>query len=292
VTVTCPPPLRKLYHQGRLIPFVGAGISAGVRWQVDGVERRGPTWSELVDQAARQIGFADANLLRVRGTDLQILEYYRRKRHSSIGELSTWLSNHMQVPEEHLAGSSIHAGLAALTRCNRIYTTNYDDFIERALLLHGRECTKIVIEGHIADAQAHAAEAGGDTLCEVVKFHGDLTVPEKMVLSESDYERRLKLEDPLDHRLRSDVLGRALLFLGYSFRDWNIAYLFRLVEEAFGDLPASNGGRRAYIVMANPCDFEITLFDARNIEVVPIDGNRTSEEIATLLGQLLEPSLV
>ncbi len=70
---------------------------------------------------------------------------------------------------------------------------------------------------------------------EIVKFHGDLSNPERMVLSESDYERRLKLAEVEDQRLLSDVLGRAILFfLGYSFRDWNVSYLFRIVNDQFG----------------------------------------------------------
>jgi SIR2-like domain len=44
---------------------------------------------------------------------------------------------------------------------------------------------------------------------QVVKFHGDFNRPETMVLSERDYERRMRLEDAMDLKLRSDVLGRA-----------------------------------------------------------------------------------
>ena len=282
------PELRVLYQEDRLIPFVGAGISAGVTWDDAGVPRRGPTWSELVDQAARLIGFEDAELLRVRGTDLQILEYFRLKKHEEIGELVGWLLQHMKPSDDELRASPVHARLAELDKCQLIYTTNYDDFIERALLAHGRPCTRIAIEGHIADALKHRAEAGERT-CEVVKFHGDLTATETMVLSDSDYERRLTLQTALDHRLRSDVLGRAVLFLGYSFRDWNVSYLFRLVNDAFEELPASSLGRRAYIAVPDPSDFEFTLFRARNIEVIPVNGHSQTEDIAELLHEIREP---
>lgn len=289
MTVVCPPTLRTLYRQGRLIPFVGAGISAGVSWTHEGTKLRGPTWAELVDQAARLIGFDDANLLRVRGTDLQILEYYRLKRHGELGELTNWLVNHMYPPDSDLRKSSIHEELAALEHCSLFYTTNYDDFIERAFELHGRPCTKIAIEGHIADALEVKSEPSAQLVPEVVKFHGDLTVPDSMVLSEADYENRLALRTALDHRLRSDLLGRAVLFLGYSFRDWNVAYLFRLVQETFQSLPGAIPGRRAYITIADPSLFEMTLFDARNIEVIPIDGASQSGDIASLLKQLRDP---
>ncbi len=109
-----------------------------------------------------------------------------------------------------------------------------------------------------------------------------------MVLSESDYEKRLSFSDVEDQRLKSDLLGRALLFLGYSFRDWNVSYLFRLVNENFGPLPKAPTGRRAYIAVADPSDFEYTLFRARNIEVLPISTATQTEDTADLLRSLAE----
>src|ERR1700674_4785567 len=96
--------------------------------------------------------------------------------------------------------------------------------------LHDRQCKVIATEADMGDRS---------NVAEVVKFHGDLNHPDQMVLSESDYERRLTLSTAMDYRLRSDALGRSLLFLGYSFRDWNVAYLFRLVSEQFRELPDS-----------------------------------------------------
>ena len=72
--MTCPGDLRRLYRERRVIPFVGAGASVSVSW--NGGSKHGPSWRELVDQAATLLG-ADPDLLRLRGTDLQILEYFR-----------------------------------------------------------------------------------------------------------------------------------------------------------------------------------------------------------------------
>ena len=75
-----PPALVALYRHGRVVPFVGAGISMAVTWRdASGNQRRGPSWTEERNQAARQLGFEPADLLRYRGTDLQILEYYGLK---------------------------------------------------------------------------------------------------------------------------------------------------------------------------------------------------------------------
>jgi hypothetical protein len=51
-----------------------------VTWTSEGEPRHGPSWRELVDKAAELIGADDPELLRMRGSDLQILEYLRIKR--------------------------------------------------------------------------------------------------------------------------------------------------------------------------------------------------------------------
>jgi SIR2-like domain len=107
-----------------------------------------------------------------------------------------------------------------------------------------------------------------------------------MVLSESHYEKRMRLESAMDLKLRSDVLGRAILFLGYSFRDPNVAYLFRTVNEKFSDLPHSFGGKRAYIVVNNPSDFEMQLFKERKIEVIPVFDLDRTRAVSDLLSEL------
>src|ERR1700730_15380003 len=78
----------------------------------------------------------------------------------------------------------------------------------------------------------------------------------------------------------------AILFVGYSFRDPNIAYLFRTVNEKFKNLPHSFAGKRAYIVVPNPSDFELQLFQERKLEVIPtLDLDRT-RAVSDLLSEL------
>jgi hypothetical protein len=281
--------LKSRYAEGRLLPFIGAGVSMSVNWKSpeDGSQRRGISWRELVNEAARMLGYEDPDLLRVRGDDLQILEYFRIKHNHETAELRNWFNIEINAPDAALLASPIHAALARLDKCPMFYTTNYDDFLERGLRLHGRASKAIALEAHIADLLIEETDGAGD-IAQVVKFHGDLNNPSRMVLSESDYERRLSFSDVEDQRLRSDLLGRALLFIGYSFRDWNVSYLFRLVNNSFGPLPKAPTGRRAYIAVADPSDFEYTLFRERNIEVLPVRTATQTDDIANLLRSLAE----
>lgn len=272
--------LRRLYREGRLIPFVGAGVSRSVEWKSGETPMRGVLWKEFVDEAARQLGFEDPSLVRMRGSDLQILEYFRLKR-ETLTPLSHWLHNRMTPPDEALHQSAIHQELAQLSKCSLFYTTNYDDFLERSFGLNDRPCSVVAIESHMG-ARVGGAPVGS----EVVKFHGDFNYPDRMVITETQYQRRLAFETPMDLRFRADMLGRAVLFLGYSFNDPNVSYLFHLVNEKLGDLPGSLSGRRAYITVPDPSDFELALFDARNIEVIAVNEMTQTNDIAALLGDL------
>ena len=127
---------------------------------------------------------------------------------------------------------------------------------------------------------------GRQAVTDVVKFHGDFNHPEKMVLTESDYQQRLTLETAMDFRLRSDLLGRGTLFIGFSFTDPNVAYIFRRLNDLFEELPETSTGRRAYIVVPDPSDFERRLFQSRNIEILPVSRNHMTEDITAMLQEL------
>ena len=100
-----PAELKNIYRDGRLLPFIGAGISMSVIWKVNGAEKRGPSWKELVDQATRKLEFENPELLRSRGTDLQILEYFQTKKGGQMSQLTNWLLKKMCPPDSALKNS-------------------------------------------------------------------------------------------------------------------------------------------------------------------------------------------
>ena len=270
----CPIDLKRLYRERRVIPFVGAGASMSVTWE--GGKRRGPSWGEMVNEAARLLG-ADPDLLRVRGTDLQVLEYFAIKK-GGLAQLTNWLSvQFASATDDDIVASLIHAELVKLELCGVYYTTNYDDFIERALSKVGRKAYITSSEHNISHDRSFV---------EVVKFHGDFNTPDRMVLSKSQYMNRMRLESPMDFKLRADILGRAVLFIGYSFRDPNVDYIFHVVNSLFKALPNSSSGRRAYIILPAPSEFERRLFQNRNIDVIPVDPMNISYGVAAVLDEM------
>ncbi len=201
---------------------------------------------------------------------------------------SPWSEGAIQV-HEALCHNILLVELAAMTNCRLFYTTNFDGLLEKGLVLHGRQVAVIATEEEIAVAIER--DAREDAICQVVKFHGDLEHPDAMVVSEADYRRRLALETTMDDRLKADLLGRVVLFIGYSFRDWNVSYLFHVLTTLHGNAPDSATGRRGYIFVADPSDFEIRLFASREIEVLGVrSGAHMATDIAGILRQITERS--
>ncbi|EKS35396.1 SIR2 family NAD-dependent protein deacylase [Afipia clevelandensis] len=248
-----------------------------VTW--DGGKKQGPSWTAMVDEAARLLGCSDPQLLRHRGSDLQILEYFKIKNHT-IAPLTNWLSQQFaNATDDEILASPIHAALVELENCSIYYTTNYDDFIERALKKRGRICQIVTAEHTMSHDRA---------VVEIVKFHGDFNNPTEMVVTESHYMDRMRLESPMDFKLRGDLLGRAVLFIGYSFRDPNVNYIFHIIQRILSHLPDSASGRRAYIILPDPSEFERQLFQERNIEVVPVSSGNIAKNAANIIREMAE----
>jgi hypothetical protein len=198
--------LIQAYRAKRLILFVGAGVSMGLGL---------PSWRQLVNHMAKELGF-DPDIYRTFGSDLTLAEFYRISK-GQIGPLRSWMDREWHQPSTDISKSRIHE-LIATSDFELIYTTNYDRWIERAFDHHKKPYSRIA---NVGDLSSIAKDK-----TQIVKFHGDFDDDTSIVLDETSYFERLEFESPLDIKLRSDVLGRSVLFIGYSLNDINIRYLF------------------------------------------------------------------
>ena len=195
-----------LLDSGKLIPFIGAGLSLRFGF---------PTWDGLVDIIAEELEW-DPDVFHLSGNYLQLADYYVGTK-GSIGPLRSKLDKLFAAKDEQVASSRAHKHLVRLN-FPLIYTTNFEDVIERAFALHEatyqKQCKVIA---NIDDLQ----EATSDAV-QIVKFHGTFADDDSLVLTETNYFDRLEFESALDIKLRADMLGRSLLFIGYSFSDINV----------------------------------------------------------------------
>jgi hypothetical protein len=198
--------LREAYHRHEVILFVGAGMSLSLGL---------PPWSALIEHMTAELGL-DPGSFHGKISYLTLAEYFRLQ-HGSIGPLRSWMDREWHRSEILVQSSRAHE-LIAKGRFRIIYTTNYDRWLENAFDHYQRPYVKIVSVADLARLDPNAAQ--------IIKFHGDFENDESIVLDESSYFRRLDFESPLDIKLRADILGRTVLFIGYSLADINIRYLF------------------------------------------------------------------
>jgi hypothetical protein len=198
--------LRESYRRGELILFVGAGMSLSLGL---------PPWRALIEHMAKELGL-DAESFQGKISYLTLAEYFRLQ-HGSIGPLRSWMDREWHRGDISVKGSRAHE-LIATGNFRIIYTTNYDRWLENAFDQFGRPYVKIVSVADLARLDSESTQ--------IIKFHGDFENDESIVLDESSYFRRLDFESPLDIKLRADILGRSVLFIGYSLADINIRYLF------------------------------------------------------------------
>ena len=195
------------------ILFAGAGLSMAVGL---------PSWSELIDRMQMELGLEPGST----EANYQALAEFYRLTKGSIGGLRSWMDRTWSVSEERVRSSEIHRRIVQLN-FPIVYTTNFDNNLEVAYRLHGREFVKIV------NARDLASAPGG--LPQIVKFHGDFEDDQSLVLAETDYFDRLAFDSPLDIKFRADTLGRTILFVGYSMSDMNIRFMLHRLWRMWRD---------------------------------------------------------
>lgn len=261
--------LRDLYQKKSLVPFIGAGFSIPLSL---------PSWSDLMGKLGEQLGYEREIFLKL-GSLQQLAEYV------CIEDIKEWKKFLLYISTEFNSQESNdkrktsiqHQSLAKLD-FPVIYTTNYDMHIEKALEESGKKVNAISVYEDFIRARKENFE------CEVLKFHGSLEEQESIVLSESQYFNRMNLEGALDQRLRADALSKSFLFMGYSFSDPNIRYIFYKLHKLREQISNTNNKMEfSYITAFGMNGIQAKLLKQWNIKVIELDPSNKEKSISELL---------
>lgn len=243
----------------RLIPFIGAGFSAPLNL---------PDWDTLLRKLAEDIDSPisyDAVKAYCNNDMLQIAEYYLLISDGRVGPMRHAISAALQTNCNPLM-SGPHVELVNLG-APQIYTTNFDESIEKTFRALKQPVEVISLPKHLA--------LSSDAKTQVVKYHGDLRFDHTLVLTESNYYARLDLESPMDIKFRSDLLGRSVLFIGYSFRDINIRIVWFKLKRMMKDIPDEDSPT-SFIVTFSPNPVLEELYSAVGIQTICLDPKSTA----------------
>jgi hypothetical protein len=180
-------------------------------------------------------------------------------------------------PSIDISKSEMHQ-LIAEGNFPRIYTTNYDRWLEFAHDAHKVPFRKVANVGDLAslaEGQRH-----------IVKFHGDFDDDESIVLTETSYYERLSFDSPLDIKLNHDVLGHSVLFIGYGIADLNIRLLFYRLTKMWGRNALASARPKSYLFTNRPNPVAEEVLSHWGIEMLVSEEDDREKALTEFLREL------
>lgn len=217
--------LGEIARSGRLVPFMGAGIS---------ISAGAPTWSELLGRLAKAANLSEPErkaLKELSNLDqAAVLRTYFEEKFPGAGDMKFGraVSEAVNMQQYGLAPSL----LACLPSTGAI-TLNYDTLFERASKDAGSPRT--VIPGEKPD------DATAATHKWLLKLHGSVDKPETIVLTRDDYLGYSATREALSALVKAHLITHHLLFVGFGLADDHFHEIIHDVRRA---LPAQEAGGR------------------------------------------------
>jgi len=250
-----------------LILFVGAGVSMSLGL---------PSWGKLIGEMGEELGF-DAGVFKAHGDHLALAEYYRLKN-GGLGSLRSRIDREWHRNDIDISQSKIHEHIVNLN-LPLIYTTNFDRWLEFAFDHYKKPYRKIFRVRDLASFH--------NDHTQIVKFHGDFDDDSSLVLDETSYFRRLDFESPLDLKLRSDVLGKSVLFIGYSLSDINIRLMFWKLSQLWAKEGGSAQQPLSFVFSPMPNPVQERVMSQWGIRMVTSEIDNPSAALETFLASLV-----
>ncbi|WP_210493539.1 SIR2 family protein [Patulibacter sp. SYSU D01012] len=219
---------------GRLVPFVGAGVSMGAGL---------PSWVGLIDELVEAAGMEEdrAALDRIDLRDRAALIQSRL----GAGELDRFLLDRLsqatRVALQHqlLASLPVHEAVS----------TNWDDLFERAWAQAGADPVAVLPLDGQTDAEHW-----------IVKLHGTVRDGEihDVVLTRDDYLRFGAERNALAGIVQALLLTRHMLFVGFGLSDETFHRIAHDVRQALSGPSAMRADDAAYATSLSPSRRSIT----------------------------------
>lgn len=259
--------LAKKIKENKVILFVGAGISANLGL---------PTWKEMIDEMAEHLEI-DKEIFEIYGNNLDLAEYYCLET-GGVERLVDDMKDKWIVEDKRIEKSKIHKDICKLN-FQIIYTTNYDNCLEESFELFGHPYTKIVGVQDICHIEHDKTQ--------IVKFHGDFSDDQSIILTESSYFERMNFESSMDIKLRSDMLGKSIFFLGYSLSDINMRYLIYKLNKIWSKYDIKKKPD-SYIFFPNPNFVQEKLMECWGIKSIIGEEISPEKSVEKFLDRLVK----
>ena len=245
-----PKPLLNDLVEGRWLPIVGAGLSKNA---VLPSGQTMPLWKELGESFAEDM----QDYKYTNPTDIISAYEYLFERPKLIEKLSELLFlDKAQPGNTHRAFCDLEFDI--------VCTTNFDFLLEKGYRNILRPCTPLIDEDQLSINRAGPRTA-------LLKLHGDLYHPKRLVVTEQDYDLFLESYPIISTYLANLLITRTAVLIGYSLDDPDFRQLWQVVRERLG-----KARRPAYALRVDAQPAEVARFERRGVRVINLPGSKAS----------------
>lgn len=244
-----PKPLYEDIARGRWIPIVGSGLS---RNAIVTTGEPPPDWSGLA--SALRVEVADPDDA---SDAVDIISAYGQEH----GRMALVERVARAVRLADAAPAPVHRSLCRLP-LDVVITTNFDNLLEDAFRSVAKACHAVLDEPQLGLANPFP----GPTL---LKIHGDVSRPDRMILTESDFDSFLIRNPLLATVVASHFAQRSVVLIGYSLSDPDLRQLLTMVRQRLGE-----GARAIYAIEVDASPSKIARFARRHVKVINLPGKR------------------
>jgi len=192
-------------QRDNLAYFLGAGVS---------IKSGYSDWKSLMKDIAEELNLN----IEIEDDMISIAQYYKN-RHRSRSRLN------QKITDEFGRKAEPNSLLSILCRLpvRSIWTTNYDDLIEREFDYIDRilDVKRRQIDLSISKPHRDAT---------LYKIHGDITEPDKAVITRDDYESFDHTRGLFTKHLIGELISKTFVFVGYSFSDPNFIQILSKIR--------------------------------------------------------------
>jgi hypothetical protein len=187
-----------------------------------------------------------------------------------IDRLGELLSVHTAQP------SPAHVSFARLG-FEHVVTTNFDTLLEKAYDSVQRTCLPLVEESQLSSQNNYPGP-------RLLKLHGDILHPNRLVLTEDDYDGFLSRNPLLATSLGALLIEHIAILIGYSLDDPDLRQLLSLIKDRLGLLTPP-----LWAIQVNCPQHVINRYARRGVRVINIPkkrGKSYGDQLSDLFGAL------
>jgi hypothetical protein len=246
-----PKPLLEDLVNGRWLPVIGAGMSLNAKLPPPA---KMPLWHDLGNSLANELqDYAPVSVLD--GISAYEHEFGRARLIERLAELL-----HLDRAQPGPA----HKEFCSLP-FDIVCTTNFDFLLEKQYDLERQDNRTV----HPVVDEDQLSINIGTTGTLLLKLHGDVRHPKRLVVTEADYDGFLANYPLIATYLSNLLITKTAVFIGYSLDDPDFRQIWQVVTSRLG-----KARRMAYAITVGGKPGDIARFERRGVKVVNLPGSR------------------